>query len=143
MTPAPNPQPPIPVSRTSIRAWLLVRDPSPPATLAARLSECVDAAPESLFAGESVALVVGAIGTWLLQGVVERQRTAYDAAPDAARPVTDAFGAPPAGSGPHPGTTALDLLAADAFVTYAFEAASEEGADVTGLANQFLTRARA
>jgi hypothetical protein len=105
------------MTRASIQTWLLARDPSPPATLATRLAQCVDAAPESLFAGESVAAVTGALGTWLLESVVERQRTAYD--------------------------TALDLLAADAFVTYAFEAASEEGTDVTGLANRFLTRVRA
>ncbi len=117
MTLTPDPQPLTPVSRASVRSWLLSRQPAPPADLATRLAQCVDAAPESLFAGESVALAVGAIGTWLLQAVVERQRTAYDAA--------------------------LDLLAADAFVTYAFEAASEEGTDVTGLANQFLTRVRA
>jgi hypothetical protein len=117
MTLTPDPQPLIPVTRSSIRAWLAEREPAPPAELAAKLAQCVDAAPEAVLASNSVAEVVGAIGTWLLQSVVERQRTAYDAA--------------------------VDLLAADAFVTYAFEAASEEGTDVAGLANQLLTRVRA
>ncbi len=35
---------------------------------------------------------------------------------------------------------ALDLLAADAFVTYAFEAAAEEGADVRQAAAELITR---
>jgi hypothetical protein len=35
---------------------------------------------------------------------------------------------------------ALDLLAADAFVTYAFEAAAEEGADVRRAAADLITR---
>jgi hypothetical protein len=34
----------------------------------------------------------------------------------------------------------MDLLAADAFVTYAFEAASEEAADVAVLATRLLQR---
>jgi len=117
MTLTPNPQPLTPVSRASIRAWLAARQPEPPADLAAKLAQCVDAAPEAVLAGGSVPEVIGALGTWLLQSVVERQRTAHD--------------------------TAMDLLAADAFVTYAFEAASEEGTDVTGLANQLLTKVRA
>jgi len=105
------------VTRSDVKSWLGAREPAPPADLAARLLECVDAAPEAVLAGDSGPEVLGALGTWLLQAVVERQRTAYDAA--------------------------LDLLAADAFVTYAFEAASEEGTDVTGLANRLLTRVRA
>ena len=117
MTPDRGRRIPGPVSRASVVAWLKGRDPAPPADLAAKLTQCVESAPEIVFAGESVAVVVGAIGTWLLQGVVAREKAAYDAA--------------------------LDLLAADAFVTYAFEAASEDGADVTGLATQLLTRVRA
>ena len=105
------------MTRASVLAWLKGRHPEPPADLAAKLTQCVDVAPEAVFAGESAGVVVGALGTWLLEAVVERQKAAHD--------------------------TALDLLAADAFVTYAFEAASEEGADVTGLAKQLLTRVRA
>jgi hypothetical protein len=36
---------------------------------------------------------------------------------------------------------ALDLLAADSFVTYAFEAAAEEGLDVGPVAAHLLERA--
>jgi hypothetical protein len=105
------------VNRAAVKAWLETREPEPPADLASQLARTVDAAPDAVFAGDSVSEVVGALGTWLLQSVVERQRTAHD--------------------------SAMDLLAADAFVTYAFEAASEEGTDVTGLATQLLTRVRA
>jgi len=105
------------VTRASIHSWLAERQPEPPTDLAVKLAECVDAAPEAVLAGDSMAEVIGSLGTWLLQSVVERQKSSYDAA--------------------------LDLLAADAFVTYAFEAASEEGSDVRGLATQLLTRVRA
>jgi len=105
------------VNRADVKSWLGARRPAPPEDLAAWLARCVDAAPEAALAGDSGPVVLGALGTWLLEGVVERQRTAYDAA--------------------------LDLLAADAFVTYAFEAASEEGADVAGLAHGLLSRVRA
>ena len=120
-----------------------MREPEPPADLAAKLAQCVDAAPESVLAGDALSEVVGALGTWLLQSVVERQRTAHDAAPDAGRPAINTSDAPPAGSRRESSAAAMDLLAADAFVTYAFEAASEEGTDVSGLANQLLTRVRA
>jgi hypothetical protein len=126
-----------------VKSWLLSRQPAPPADLATRLAQCVDAAPEAVLAGDTLPEVVGALGTWLLASVVERQRTAYDAAPDGDRAAIDTSDAPPAGSRRESGATALDLLAADAFVTYAFEAASEEGTDVSGLATRLLTRVRA
>ncbi len=56
--------------------------------------------------------VVGDLGNWMLEGVVRRQKPPYD--------------------------TALDLLAADAFVTYSFEAASDEGTDATMLARRII-----
>ncbi len=102
------------MTRASVRSWLQSRQPAPPAELAAKLAQCVDAAPEAVLAGGSVAEVMGALGTWLLDSVVEGRRTGHD--------------------------TALDLLAADAFVTYAFEAASEEAADVAVLATRLLQR---
>lgn len=105
------------MTRDAVRTWLKGRRPEPPVDLATKLAECVDAAPVAVFAGESVAAVVGGIGTWLLQAALERREVARDAA--------------------------LDLLAADAFVTYAFEAASEEGADVAGLAGRLLAEVRA
>jgi len=114
MTLTPNPQPLTPVSRASVRSWLQSRQPAPPAELAAKLAQCVDAAPEAVLAGGSVAEVMGALGTWLLSAAVDGQRLAHD--------------------------SAMDLLAADAFVTYAFEAASEEAADVAVLATRLLQR---
>ena len=131
------------MKRSRVKAWLEKREPEPPADLAAKLALCVDAAPEAVLAGDSVGEVVGALGTWLLQSVVERQRTAHDTAPDVGRPAINSSAAPPAGSRRESSDTAMDLLAADAFVTYAFEAASEQGTDVSGLANQVLTRIRA
>ncbi len=105
------------MTRGAVKAWLAGREPAPPADLATRLVQCVDEAPEAVYAHAPMSEVVGALGTWLLDSVVERQRTAYD--------------------------TALDLLTADAFVTYAFEAASEDGGDVTGLAGRLLARVHA
>lgn len=131
------------MTRASVLAWLKGRHPEPPADLAAKLTQCVDVAPEAVFAGESAGVVVGALGTWLLEAVVERQKAAHDTAPDVSRPAINTSDARPAGSRRESSDAALDLLAADAFVTYAFEAASEEGADVTGLAKQLLTRVRA
>ena len=117
MSPGLGPRTPDPVSRASLRAWLAAREPSPPQALATRLAECVDAAPEEVLAGDAGSEVLGALGAWLLEQAVHGRRGAYDAA--------------------------LDLLAADAFVTYAFEAASEEGADVADLANGLLSRVSA
>jgi hypothetical protein len=116
MTATRHPQPTT-VSRASLRSWLETRDPAPPADLASKLAECAESAPDAVFAGASLAEVLGGLGTWLLRPVVAGRKPAYD--------------------------TALDLLAADAFVTYAFEAAAEEGGDVTGLATELLTKARA
>jgi hypothetical protein len=100
------------VTRASFLTWLHQRQPEPPAALGRQLALCVQTAPDSAFASESVAAVAGALGLTTLGAVVRRQGVAYDAA--------------------------MDLLAADALVTYAFEAASEEGGDVTGLARRLL-----
>jgi len=143
MTPIPDPRSRSPLSRSAVKTWLSARQPEPPADLAAKLAQCVDDAPAATFEGASLAEVVGALGTWLLASVVECRQTAHASAPDAGRPAIDTSDAPPAGSDREPGAAALDLLAADAFVTYAFEAASEEGTDVTGLANDLLARVRA
>ena len=67
-------------------------------------------------AGGSVAEITGRLGVATLRTVVRRQAVAYDGA--------------------------MDLLAADAFVTYAFEAASEAGEDVTELARRLLAEVR-
>jgi len=131
------------VTRGGVRAWLGSRRPAPPADLATALERCVDDAPEAALAGDSRPEVLGALGAWLLETVVERQRAAYGTAPDVGRPAINTSDAPPAGSRPESSAAALNLLAADAFVTYAFEAAAEEGTDVTALATHLLTRVRA
>lgn len=99
--------------REQVRAWLAARTPPVPALLAERLEVFVRAAAAERLAGtETDAL--GALGLLALQGSLARGETGDE--------------------------VALDLLAADAFVTYAFEAASEEGADVGRSAAELLTR---
>ena len=100
------------MTRPDVLAWLQSRRPAPPPALATKLAECLDAEPAGAFAGRSLAEAVGELGVATLRAVVSRQSLAYD--------------------------TAMDLLAADAFVTYAFEAAAEEGGDLPGLARRLL-----
>ena len=80
--------------------WLEARDPAPPPALAARLREALEAVSDS--AAEGVAERCLIAGERLLAGLLARDCARRDAA--------------------------LDLLAADALVTYAFEAASTEPA---------------
>ena len=100
------------MTRDSVRSWLASRTPTPPEALTRKLAQCLDAAPDALLAGDSVAEVAGRLGVASLRTVVERPGVAYDAA--------------------------MDLLVADAFVTYAFEAAAEEGDDTSGLVRLML-----
>ena len=100
------------MTRDQVQAWLAAREPTPPAVLAERLRQVVAAAPAAVADAETMAVALGALGHTLLEGVVHCD---------------------PQGAG-----VALDLLAADAFVTYAFEAAAEDGADVGALAEQLL-----
>jgi len=101
------------VTRSEVLAWLQDREPQPPRALADQLDTVVRAAPDALLAGESLAAAIAGLGLATLRSVVKRQGTSYD--------------------------TAMDLLAADAFVTYAFEAVAEQNGDVTGLARQLLS----
>ncbi len=101
------------MTRDAVRDWLSSREPQPPKALVEQLDAAVAAAPDSRFTGASMAEALAELGLATLRGVVRRQGAAYD--------------------------TALDLLAADALVTYAFEAASEEGGDVTALARRLLS----
>jgi len=100
------------VSRADVIAWLQEREPQPPRALADQLDAVVRAAPDSLFAAESLAAAIASVGLHTLRSVVRRQGASCD--------------------------TAMDLLAADAFVTYAFEAAAEVDGDLTGLASRLL-----
>ena len=100
------------MTRDAVRSWLAGRTPGPPAALSRRLAQCLDAAPDAALAGDSLAEVAGRLGVATLRTVVQRQGVAYD--------------------------SAMDLLVADAFVTYAFEAAAEEGEDMQDLVHRLL-----
>jgi hypothetical protein len=104
------------VTRAAVLQWIGARSPAPPPALSDKLASIVTAAPDAVFAGGSVAEVAGRLGIATLRAVVRRQRVAHDGA--------------------------MDLLAADAFVTYAFEAASEGEDDVTGLVRRLLAEVR-
>jgi len=99
--------------RESVRAWLAARTPPAPALLAERLEVFVRTAPAERLDG-TMTDALGALGLLALQASLARGETGDE--------------------------VALDLLAADAFVTYAFEAAVEEGADVGRLAAELLSR---
>ncbi len=103
------------MNHAQVHAWLAARSPQRPAALAARMAELIDAGrPAPPEASRTMAETLSTLGLQALAGVT--------AAPPGAR-------------------IALDLLAADAFVTYAFEAASEEGEDVAPLVARLLREA--
>jgi hypothetical protein len=87
------------MTRDDVLAWLDTRRPAPPAALRQRLDRAVhDRLPAPGFA---LPTYLAELGRDLLEGVASR---------------------------PHGGRElALDLLAADAFATYAFEAQAEQG----------------
>jgi hypothetical protein len=99
--------------REEVRAWLAERTPPAPALLAARLDVFVRTAPAERLDG-TLTDALGALGLLALQASLVRGETGDE--------------------------VALDLLAADAFVTYAFEAAAGEGADVGRVAAELLAR---
>ncbi|HVM43301.1 MAG TPA: hypothetical protein VMT77_07335 [Gemmatimonadales bacterium] len=101
-----------PPVRADFAAWLRSREPAPPPDLAAKLAECLAAAPDDLLRGASRAEAAGRLGLARLRTAVARRDVSEEAA--------------------------MDLLAADALVTYAFEAAAEEGADLTALVRRLL-----
>jgi hypothetical protein len=100
-------------ARGQVRAWLAARTPPVPALLAERLEVVVRTAPPERLDG-TMTDALGALGLLALQASLARGESGDE--------------------------VALDLLAADAFVTYAFEAAAAEGADVGRLAAKLLTR---
>ena len=99
------------MSREDVLRWLAERLPSAPPLLAWRLDELVRAAPPEAFRG-SMTETMGRLGIVALDRSTARGETGDE--------------------------VALDLLAADAFVTYAFEAAAEEDADVAGRAREMV-----
>jgi hypothetical protein len=100
-----------------IRTWLAARRPAPPPALAAQLEAVLAACPpDRLQAAGSMAAALSLLGVGALDALEGR-------APD--------------GRG-----VAMDLLAADAFVTYAFEAASDQDEPVDAVAAGVLARVR-
>lgn len=101
------------MTREKIEAWLAARTPSRPAALAQRMTQFVhDCPPSSLEGSASMAACMGSLGLHALSRVNEER----SATPE----------------------QAMELLAADAFVTYAFEAAAEEGVAIEPLALHLL-----
>ncbi|MDP3775557.1 MAG: hypothetical protein Q8Q85_14955 [Gemmatimonadales bacterium] len=106
------------MTKTKVREWLFSRKAAPPPVLAERLEQVLAAYPEeSLAVGGSITSAMGALGLATLGSL--------------------------AGRDPRSVEVGLDLLAADAFVTFAFEAAAEERADVGPLVSWLLERAAA
>ncbi len=106
------------MTRAALTAWLEAREPRPPAVLNDRLARAVAETPDqrlSVHSGPAEAL--SAIGLALLADVTAR--------------------------GPQGPDLALDLLAADAFVTYAIEAVAEDGISAGPFAARILSTATA
>jgi hypothetical protein len=96
----------------ALRSWLDTREPTAPDALRARIGEMVDAHPE----WEALALpdALLAAGEQLLQRVLSASAKRRE--------------------------TAVDLLAADACVTYAFEAAADHPERLVALAERSMKR---
>jgi hypothetical protein len=101
------------VSRDDVVAWLAAREPAAPAALAERLRGFAQAAPAERL-GATMTQAMSGLGLYALDRSLARGETGDE--------------------------VAMDLLAADAFVTYAFEAAAAEGADVPQAAADLITR---
>jgi hypothetical protein len=95
--------------REEVRAWLEGRQPVPPASLRAQIDSALagvpGAQPESPALAEGEGRVAGVLG----EAALDRLRAALGAGKDR--------------------RAAMDLLAADALLTYACEAAAEAGPD--------------
>lgn len=104
------------MTRSAALAWLAARSPSRPDALAVHMTRSVQNCPSSaLAAASTMADAMAVLGLVTLAAVTA------------------------AGSeGPE---LALELLAADAFVTYAFEAAGEEDVSVGPLVERLLHEA--
>lgn len=104
------------MSRARIETWLAAREPARPDALARQMSALIAACPDAdLDQVSGMAVAMGALGIFSVRRV--------NAGRDASAGL------------------ALELLAADAFVTYAFEAAAEEGVDMLPLAMHLLVAA--
>ena len=104
------------MTRAAALAWLAARAPARPAALAAEMTRLIGECPDASFAAAgTMADAMGALGLFVLGGV--------------------------AAGGPASPELALALLAADAFVTYTFEAGAEEGVAIHTLAHHLLHEA--
>ena len=101
------------MTREAVLAWLGSREPAAPALLADRLAALANQAPPAPL-GATMTDTMQALGRFALERSLARGEEGSD--------------------------VALDLLAADAFVTYAFEAAAEEGVDVRRAVRDVLAR---
>ena len=97
---------------TSLQSWLDAREPEAPETLKARIAELVAEHPEWAAMPRAEALLIA--GEVLMKEVLAAAPKDRDAA--------------------------LDLLAADACVTYAFEAAADEPSHFTERAERAMQR---
>lgn len=101
------------MTRAEVAAWLASRRPAPPPPLAARLVTVVGACPEErITRSHGLAAALGTLGLYALESLE--------------------------GKGPAGDEVAMDLLCADALVTYAFEAAAERGTGLPDLAAGLL-----
>jgi len=104
------------MTRRDLETWLASRQPPRPPALDERIHAIVAGTPDAVLAeAPSMARVMGTLGTRLLADVGARESASEG--------------------------LALDLLAADAFVTYAVEAAAEEGVAVEPLVAALLAEA--
>ena len=103
------------MNRDAVELWLFARRPERPFPLAVHMTECVDLSVSEVEAASSMTQAMSVLGIATLKRVVQR-RSAGE-------------------------RHALELLAADAFVTYAFEAAAEENVAVPPLVSQLLKEA--
>jgi hypothetical protein len=101
------------MNRDDVVAWLAAREPAAPALLAGRLAAVAREVPAERLGG-SMTDAMSELGLYTLDRSLGRGETGNE--------------------------VALDLLAADAFVTYAFEAAAEEDADVGRAARDLVGR---
>jgi hypothetical protein len=103
------------VNSDKVELWLFARRPERPFPLAVHMTECVKRSAAEVAAAPTMADALGALGIATLKRVVQRKSSGE--------------------------RHALELLAADAFVTYAFEAAAEENVSVPPLVSHLLKEA--
>lgn len=118
-------------SATMLNQWLGSRTPPPPAQLARRLEAAVRNQPAFGSGNLSEPLTMAAVA--ILEGLGSGDDDTT-LGPTAARPVE------PTGADHPARATALDLLAADALITYAVEAAAEDCEFFAGRVDAMIER---